>query len=344
MIMKRSGCLEFLRFIAAISIVVLHFEWICIGQPRFFRHLYVYVEFFFIISGFFLAMNATENINLNAIKYTMIQFKKLYPLYAVAFVMSFIVDRILSSCSVAEMIKSLWDAKWELILVYIFNFDNVNSYNGGGAAAYIPVLLISTLPLFYIIQNKKEMFKAFAPMLIIINLSYIIRMNGYLSVWNETKFIIPMGLIRGLTEMTFGAICYLIVFPYIKSLKKVYIYFLFTISVVSCTLLILLQNSIKNQDLVIWILIFGIMIMTSMLIDIPEKINSFFCILGRMSYPLFLFHYPVLVLVNKIFCEEKYLLKMIYVFVGLVVVILVINIVRLAGLLFKRKIKVKLFN
>lgn len=51
--MKRSWKIEALRFIATMGIAIFHFEWIYIGHPVYFQHFYLWVEFFFVLSGFF---------------------------------------------------------------------------------------------------------------------------------------------------------------------------------------------------------------------------------------------------------------------------------------------------
>lgn len=58
--MKRCGMIELLRFFAAISIAIYHFEYVCVGAPVYFQHNYIWVEFYFVLSGFFLVKNATK--------------------------------------------------------------------------------------------------------------------------------------------------------------------------------------------------------------------------------------------------------------------------------------------
>ena len=61
MIKKRNGLIELWRFLACISIAIYHFELIYLGESIYFSHFYIWVEFYFILSGFFLALNADRN-------------------------------------------------------------------------------------------------------------------------------------------------------------------------------------------------------------------------------------------------------------------------------------------
>ena len=56
----RNGFVEFYRFIAAICIALFHYEWVYMGTSRYLGHLYIFVEFFFVLSGFFLAQNCNK--------------------------------------------------------------------------------------------------------------------------------------------------------------------------------------------------------------------------------------------------------------------------------------------
>ena len=80
---KRDYVIESLRFIATIGIVVFHYEWLYVGHPIYFQHFYIFVEFFFILSGFFLVQNIKpEKDTVEYIKNTTI---KLYIPYVLAF-------------------------------------------------------------------------------------------------------------------------------------------------------------------------------------------------------------------------------------------------------------------
>lgn len=51
---SRNGLIEIARFFAAVFMALYHFEWVFLSESKYFTHLYIFVEFFFVISGFLL--------------------------------------------------------------------------------------------------------------------------------------------------------------------------------------------------------------------------------------------------------------------------------------------------
>lgn len=72
---SRDWRIEAIRFIATLSIAIFHFEWIYLEKPVYFRHFYIWVEFFFVLSGFFLAKNVEKSVDkedeLSSLNYVM---------------------------------------------------------------------------------------------------------------------------------------------------------------------------------------------------------------------------------------------------------------------------------
>lgn len=218
--MKRCGTIELFRFIAAMSIAIYHFEIVCMGASIYLPHNYIWVEFYFVLSGFFLARNALCGNNVSAWQYVATQLKKLYPLYFVAFIFSFLTENISLEVPFTEMISKFWSAKWEMLLCYIFNAPA--AYNGGGAPAYIPALLICSLLIYFLIKKDKDLFvHIIAPVSIMVGLGYILSTYGHLSVWTTWGLLLPLGVVRGFAEMSFGALCYIVILPEVEKLSNV---------------------------------------------------------------------------------------------------------------------------
>ena len=82
--MKRFEALDAFRGLAAIIIVLFHSQFYADTQPNIFvRHGYVFVDFFFILSGFVIAYSYQDKI-LNGIgfkKFMLLRFARLYPLH-----------------------------------------------------------------------------------------------------------------------------------------------------------------------------------------------------------------------------------------------------------------------
>lgn len=101
---KRFEALDAFRGICALSVVVFHMHWLgSITELDFFRGSYIFVEFFFVLSGFVLTHGYGFKENLNFKIFMKARFFRLYPLH---FVM--------------------------LILVIFFQFIKVLAYNYSG--------------------------------------------------------------------------------------------------------------------------------------------------------------------------------------------------------------------
>ncbi len=315
---QRNGIIEFLRFIASLSILVYHFELIYLERSIHFMHLYIWVEFFFIISGFFLAKNI--NNKESAIEYTWKQIKKLYPIYLLGFIATFIVTNIFFHTTLKGLLISLWKTKFEIFLINIFSLDPyTNLINLGGGSSYIGALLIGTLFVYYMIQNHKKVFQNLAPIFILCGYCLLLNTFGNLSQWAHL-ITIPSGIIRAICGLSVGAFLYLTLNDKFKKLGNTKNSMIVIVSLFVAVGLIVFKNSINSFDLVFYVVIFGMMIASSYNIKIPYVSNTFvgigllnkICIyLGNLSYPIFIFHYVVIFYFKNFLSPMSYKIELI---------------------------------
>lgn len=308
---KRNSFLELWRFLAAIMIASYHFEWLYIGSPVYLVHFYIWVEFFFILSGFFLAQNAikkTKNDEFGTIKYVAKQFVKFYPLYLTAFLTSFLIINSTAKNPLRDYPRLFWEAKWEALLCTMTGYDNLATfYNAGGAPAYISSLLICSLFLHYIIKHHKNAYvNVIGPVIIIWGLSRLINYYGNLSQWMAIDSLgINVGIIRGLADMSVGAVGGLLVqsgseyqFTEVSPKGKKMLSILGFLSLILTTIfLIIFRNMIDFGDLIFFVFVFalGIILLNLGYTGRDSLINKVFLFAGKLSYPIFLFHYCVLI-------------------------------------------------
>lgn len=151
----RNTMIELLRFFATINIAIFHFEWIYLDGPVYFSHNYLWVEFFFVLSGFFLAQNVKKAMNdpFASLKYTFDQAKKLWPPYIIAFVFSFTVYCIMYDIDdIYLVLNILWKSKWEMFYLQLSGFDPTAPVING-VTMYISVLLFAGLFIHYCLRN-----------------------------------------------------------------------------------------------------------------------------------------------------------------------------------------------
>lgn len=308
---QRNSLLELWRFLASVLMAAYHFEWVYIGSPVYLVHFYIWVEFFFVLSGFFLAQNVTkktETDEMGTIKYVARQFIKFYPLYLAAFFMSFTIANFALKTPLRNYLKLLWEAKWEALLCTMTGYDNLATiYNAGGAPAYISSLLICSLLLHYMIKHHSRAYvNVIGPIGIIWGISRIINYYGNLSQWMAIDSIgINIGIIRGIADMSVGAVSGLLVksamensskdMPFKK--KKTASIIGFSLLVLVTIALVILRNQIVFKDLIFFIFIFALAVTFIHIghIEIDGYINRALLFLGKLSYPIFLFHYCVLI-------------------------------------------------
>ena len=312
---NRNGLVEVLRFIASLAIAVYHFEWLCIGAPKYFNHLYIFVELFFVISGFFLVFNIEKSEKntqekSDGITYVVKQIKKLYPMYFLAFLIIFIIKNVNVS-SMTQLIQNFWSAKWEILLLQSIIIGQGTTFNLGGAPEFISALLFSSFLLHYIVKNHRESFITFiGPAIITCGLGFIITKYGNLSQWGTFNIVVSSGVIRALVDMSVGAWFALVVYPKVSKLSNTKKTFHLGLIILSLLALVILKNHISYADLIIYIFIFAYMICLLNSIRNSNTFNSFLVFLGEMSYPIFLFHYPVLYLMEQKQLNINYLPKL----------------------------------
>lgn len=308
----RNGLIELLRFLAGIAIAVYHFELVYMGAPVYFAHYYIWVEFFFVLSGFFLAANVVKKRTLSSddgayetLRYVKNEFCKLYPLYLLAFLASFVAGGGLSTP--ANTLLNLWNAKWEILMCGMFGFGNsIKAYNGGGAPAYIPSLLCASLVLHYLLRNKKTFYVSLgAPAFIFLGYGKLIAEYGNLSQWAAYDGWLCAGIIRALAGMSVGALSYLLVTEWLKG-SRIRLAGALAVSLFAVYSLTAFRSYIGFADLLIHVFAFALLIAAAHNIyvfgNLPPalfKINGFLNFLGKLSYPVFLFHYSILILLKS---------------------------------------------
>ena len=108
---QRNWLIEAFRFLAAAFIVLFHFEWLYLGFPVYMGHEYIWVEFFFCLSGYFLAKSQMRHPGREPVPYVISRLKKLYPLFAMSFVLNFVLICYNNHYQFSDALLRLWSSK-----------------------------------------------------------------------------------------------------------------------------------------------------------------------------------------------------------------------------------------
>lgn len=208
---NRDSRIELLRFFATICIAIFHFEWIYVGNPVYFKHFYLWVEFFFVLSGFFLARNidrANDDL-LASFMYVIKQAKRMWPPYIIAFLFSLVVFcNVNGMDDLRSVLNVLWKSKWEMIYFQLSGFDLAAPVING-VTAYIPALLVASLVIHYCLQyHYRITINVLAPLGPVFIYSYIVNTCGNLSQWMKYENCYTVGVLRGMAGILVGVLAF----------------------------------------------------------------------------------------------------------------------------------------
>ena len=170
--MMKNGKIEVLRFLFCISVIFFHCARILnipiqvnLGSIsfNFFSHGYIGVEFFFLVSGYFMAGSVNKKQSAGAcsdLGRETLEFMKhkvwgIFPYHIAAFVILFIFSVIIDSWGVTEMIANLYKSIPGMLFLQKFGF---NFYNLNSVEWYISAMFIAMLVLYPLCRRFYSMF------------------------------------------------------------------------------------------------------------------------------------------------------------------------------------------
>ncbi len=318
--MNRKSSLSLARYVATICIAVFHFEWIYMKNPVLFGLFYIWVEFFFVMSGFFVGIyhiSCQRNL-LYAISFWFKkQIKKQYPLYILAAFINFIVQTFAMGWKSIEMVfYELFQQRWEYLGLVPF-IPDAKVYNIVGPAQQIPITIMGGVTCMFLGKLLSRSKRVVFPMCSMGILGAIVMVFGNLSQWTSRLGIVPTGIARGLAEMIFGYWLATEVLPRIKQSKNQIVLKALSksIGIVSIAILIGLRNSMSPKWLICFVAVFGIWIVAMYCTENKKTWLVNVTILEKISYPMFLFHGAILSLMAFRWANHGYAMMIPYMFI-----------------------------
>ena len=321
--MNRIASFDTLRFFATIFIILSHIPNRFSGT--YFHQSYLAVEFFFIISGFFLAKTYEESSKLfpapigNCRHYFINRFIRLWPAYIFALFLGFTFGDI------STLLNSLG--------------LNVIMLGGSGGIPsllvmwYIPVLFWGGCFLYNLLVFNEEKAKCiYLPIISILCLFYLMNHDGIWGTSIPLDFkLINRGFIRGVLGLTVGIYTYWIC-RFITTKKEFLkkerlpriLLFWEILSVFSLLNALILKQEAKTYDFNIY---FYIAFIVGILFFRKEKILKFLSWkvwqpFGEISYMLYLTHYIIIQIFmehwNALFQSHLYLAYFVIPFISII--------------------------
>lgn len=280
--------IEFWRFIFTCIVCLLHFETVYLGGGNnIFASGYLGVEFFFILSGFFMMKHALHHDD-TAIRYITDRIKRLYPPIIIAYCILIINFSIQSKWNVFEIIDEVYAHIWEFLLLtstgITWEFWNFATW-------YISALLIVSYFIYWLIKKDEKCFSEFiAPLLIFAIYSWYAIQGKGLDYHVHWERICTSAISRAIGGISIGCISYYVNNKYIP--KKINKYYCSCIEII--VLILIFSNIIcaeKNSYNLLVLILFPVLIVIEY--NKWNKWNKFFCnyivtLLGRISINMYL--------------------------------------------------------
>mgnify|MGYP002624753778 CR=1 FL=1 len=208
---QKNRAMELYRFIGAVMILCYHCYWFAFRSERpGFLGFYLFVELFFILSGFLMMRSIRREKPGHpadmTLRYVQRRLKKIYPHHVLSFLLVLgIRFFLMRDLWPIDVFKVGWT---ELFLVNIFGYVRGEYINI--VCWYLSAMLFASMVLHYLILRDEEGFmKIVAPILLLSCYGTLFDRGESLAVTILfTRYAPHMGFMRGLAGMTVGCLAY----------------------------------------------------------------------------------------------------------------------------------------
>ena len=286
---KSLNAIVFWRIVFTYSIMILHYK----SQHDIHLGWYIAVEFFFVVSGWLLAMDVDKKDH-DTYSYCWHRIKRLYPEYFFAYWIAVVVAFSLSQAEEFVNFISWFIEKgiYEMFMIHFWGWGIARADMVDVPTWYISVMLLAGIILYSAAKRFPNLLKEILlPIIIVVFLTYSYRKYGNIQENKVSSIYLHLRLFRGMAEMGLGYLLYQlnkVVKPYIKNSNMLKAGgFVALLLVVLCS-----YNHFGKEDFVYLAMIcFGVIISFNTSLNFLGKygriIMNYF---GELSYSLFLSH------------------------------------------------------
>lgn len=215
---KRTGSIDFWKFICSIVIVLFHARNFTKIHTRPFINGAIMVEFFFLVSGYLMVASLLKYekrkqegeaipVGKTTFSYILHKVAGMCPEYYVAMIIGFLVTHVVGRDGkvVKDLLSSIWD-------VFFLSMGGFTGYHANGATWYISAMLLAMLVLVPVCLKNRDLFLyVIAPVVGIFSMGVLYQNNGYLAGPERWQGFYMKGLLRALGELCLGAFSYVLV-------------------------------------------------------------------------------------------------------------------------------------
>lgn len=208
----RSNELDFWKFIFSIIIVILHSEYLPVEvEQGYFHGGSIFVEFFFIVSGYLMAMSAEkrkdyQNLAKETATFLRRKIAAFYPYLIFGFIFSLLAKSAYQHHEFLHVVKSMCKGIAELLLL---KATGMTGPLLDSPMWYISAMILSMAILYPLILKHGDFFKRIVcPLIAFFGLGYLYHKYSHFrspEVWDG---MFEKGMIRGFAEVALGVYCY----------------------------------------------------------------------------------------------------------------------------------------
>lgn len=291
---NRIASLEFYRFVFCLIVILHHFQGYGHGTEA--KGGYLAVDFFFILSGFFLLKYYYSQVDKEgtdekkSLQYLWHRVKVLFPHHLFSWLCCVPIFIFITNKSFSIFLKQGIGELFFLRGTGVGVDTSVNGVNW-----YLSVLVVFSYFILYLIQKNKNIFiYGIAPFCFLSVMGILYNKYGHLNVYNFMSPILTWGCWRGVAELCLGCIIYEI-FIHIKSYsfwinrKIIRIATILEIFILSVSIYQMLNGKNKGDYMIPYLI--SILLLSSFLCKsyLSRLLNNRLSIfLGKLSYPVYL--------------------------------------------------------
>ena len=211
MTQNRNGTIEILRFIF-IWVVVCYHANPMFSFSKFFTGGFMAVEFFFILSGFFMAHAAkkppVDQTGRDAFDFLKHKISAIYPSFLICFITGFIVREYFGAGYVSS--HFLYRVIYSFGELGFLQMAGYPAYCVTGVGWYLSALFLCMLFLYPLLRKYQSVFVfVLAPLLSIFLIGFMVRTNGNVNVPDYLYFdVVYKGVLRGTADICLGCMCF----------------------------------------------------------------------------------------------------------------------------------------
>lgn len=319
-IKTRNYAIDFIRMVCTLIICLHHFQehintyWIQNGQ--------ICVEFFFILSGFYLYRTYINNKDMTTIEFTKKRIRRLYPYYIYSLIVIFIV-RIFQGIFQQDLdiLKLIFGFVSEGLLVQKLGiYENILNW----PLWYISVLIFAGIIIFEMLKRDRKKYIYIYSIVIVLLYFNLSQMN----LTENCVYGIYMPFLRGLANMTIGCVICSILNKEENLLYNIYqknkiISYSIEIFVYVMTALIIIKDTPYNNYCIIFFSI--LIILTNINCSLTYRIfnKKIFKSFGSLTYAMYCNHGAIVLVVAFLYQKgfSTYLSPLLMTFLYLIIVV-----------------------